>query len=210
MTTVRQTLSHYRNKLKIKALRLNCERPFPDYLIPFILGKKDVLVADLGAGPFSLVGTVLDGVKIRVIASDMLADEYNKMISDDGIIQIVPIEKQNMEKLTYADSIFDIVHCVNALDHSCFPKMAIQEMHRICKPDGAIYLRHFPEVGLRHGYRGLHQWNISLNRDCKIWNGTESYSLSKICDGFSNYMVNGMIVSTLVKNGSKYNYPCSE
>lgn len=50
------------------------------------------------------------------------------------------IEKQDMEKLTYPDDSFEIVTCINALDHTKNPRAAIEEMIRICKPGGFIYI----------------------------------------------------------------------
>ena len=43
------------------------------------------------------------------------------------------VDLQNMEKLTYPDDSFDIVVCVNALDHTKDPKSAIKEMIRVSR-----------------------------------------------------------------------------
>jgi ubiquinone/menaquinone biosynthesis C-methylase UbiE len=45
-----------------------------------------------------------------------------------------------MEKLTYPDNYFDIVHCSNALDHTHNALPAVKEMIRVCKPGGWIYI----------------------------------------------------------------------
>jgi ubiquinone/menaquinone biosynthesis C-methylase UbiE len=159
-------------------MELNRPRPFPPHLEPMLNGSHEVVVADLGAGPFSLVGTVHDTVKVRVVASDLLADEFNEMLAHAGIVPVVPVEKQDMERLTYDDESFDIVHCVNALDHVEDPRLALEEMHRVCKPGGSIYLKHFKNTGEANGYGGFHRWNISivdLIGRCLIWNRETTY-----------------------------------
>jgi SAM-dependent methyltransferase len=43
------------------------------------------------------------------------------------------VETQDMEKLSYPDDSFDLVVCVNALDHTKNPEAAIKEMIRVSK-----------------------------------------------------------------------------
>lgn len=43
------------------------------------------------------------------------------------------VEIQDMEKMTYPDDYFDLVVCVNALDHTPDAKSAIKEMKRVGK-----------------------------------------------------------------------------
>ncbi len=43
------------------------------------------------------------------------------------------VEVQDMEKLTYPDNTFDLVVCVNALDHTQNAMVAIDEMIRVSK-----------------------------------------------------------------------------
>lgn len=134
------------------------------YLRPLFVGKTEVVIADLGCGAVSLIGSRWPDTKVTVVASDLLADEYKRIGGFD-------IEKQDMERLTYEDNSFDIVHCSNALDHCFDPRAAIKEMIRVCKPGGWIYLRHFRNVGQLERYEGLHRWNIEPlpNRDCVFW-----------------------------------------
>ena len=53
----------------------------------------------------------------QIVASDLLADEYNEIWKSTNRVILNPVTKQDMEALTYPDNSFDIVHCVNALDH---------------------------------------------------------------------------------------------
>ncbi len=112
--------------------------PLVDYLIPFIGDKKDVKIADIGSGPFSRTGQLLDGVKVEVYPMDQSNFDY--FWEKYKTKNIFPIEVQNMEKLTYPDNYFDIVHCVNALDHTHDALAALKEMIRVCKPGGWVYI----------------------------------------------------------------------
>jgi len=169
--------------------------------------KKEISIADVGAGMFSTTGNTWPGVKIKVHPSDFLADEYMEVLEKFNIKPLFPIEEQVMEQLTYRDNSFDIVHCVNALDHVDNPYKAVEEMYRVCKPGGWIYLRHYFNTASKQKYRGMHHWNISMtiNYDC-IFMGKEKYFLLSTCvPGFKNVSKKeadekvSMIVSTLQK-----------
>lgn len=180
------TLRFYRVKLPWKAGRFNRKLYLPEYFGPMIGNKKGLKIADLGAGMFCTIGSLWKTAKIKVYPSDTLADEFNQMLKDRKITPLIPVEKQNMESLTYPDGFFDIIHCVNALDHTIDPIKAIEEMYRVCKPGGYIYLRHFVDVGEYEEYSGLHIWNININdhKDCVIWNREKKILLSDYIDGF--------------------------
>lgn len=169
------------------------------YFKELIEDKKEVKIADIGSGAISVTGYEWDDVKINLFPSDFLADEYKKLYDEFKIYPKVPIEKQDMAKLTYEDNSFDIVHCRNALDHCFDPYNSIKEMIRICKPGGWIYLEHFAHVGKMSGYKGLHQWNIdggckneivswgNLDKkcdDCILWKKERKFLLSEIAKGF--------------------------
>lgn len=174
-------LIFYRSKLSWKNRQFNHAFPLAPYFDEMIGNKRDVMIADLGAGMFSTTGSTHHSATVHLYPSDMLADEFNKMIKDhkDNIIPVIPVEKEDMLALTYLDDLFDIVHCANALDHCLDPLKAIKEMYRVCKPGGWIYLRHFENVAQYEGHKGMHQWNLCKEGDsCKIWNDENSFLLS--------------------------------
>lgn len=185
------TVRFYRKTLSRRVRTLNHIRPIQDYFIPMIGNKKEAYIADLGCGPFTTIGTQYKDVIIYVVASDLFADEYFEMITEIQITPIVPVQKQDMEHLTYDDSTFDIVHCRNALDHSDDPKTAILEMIRVSKE--WVYLKHFINTGERHGYRGSHKWNISL--DGRVWNEKEGFNLVDF--GFRISTKKNMVIARL-------------
>ena len=199
------TLHHYKKTLVAKSQAFNRVFLLHDYFEPLIGDKKEVKIVDIGSGMFSTTGSLWRGVKVDIYPSDELADEYMKVLKEQNITPLFPIEKQNMEKLTYPDNTFDIVHSVNALDHCVDPYKAIKEMYRVCKPGGWIYLRHYFNTAIHQKYRGLHKWNIimTINYDCVFWGELGAFLLSDCVPGFKNESKkeNGekinMVVSTL-------------
>jgi len=188
------TLQHYSRRWLGRRQVEKFSTPFKiqKYFNPMLKGHKQVVIADIGSGPFPLVGTIHPTVEIKLIPSDILADEFKRMVTDANITLFIPVEKQDAENLTYSDDLFDIIHCVNALDHMENPRKALMEMHRICKPGGWVYLKHFKNMGERKGYRGNHGWNISGGR---VWDQHGSFLLSDILPGIKTTPSHTMTIS---------------
>jgi SAM-dependent methyltransferase len=132
-----------------------------DELLPFIEGKKEVKIADIGSGPVSSIGSYLPGVKVEVYPSDTQDftswwQKRREWWKDDDLKPYIPVEVQNMEKLTYPNNYFDIVWCHNALDHTRNAEIAVKEFKRVCKKGGWIYIMCSLNQ-LDTGY--LHFWN---------------------------------------------------
>ena len=201
-----RNLRFWRGRLPAKAKSFNFAFPLPDYFGPMIGKKKEVTIADLGAGVISTTGSTWKGVKVNLYPSDIWADEYAEMYKAYLIKPLIPVMKQDMEDLTYEDESFDIVHCANALDHSVDPFKSLMEMYRICKPGGWIYLRHYPNSGKKERYSMQHQWNIQKEgEDCLFWNYRRKFLLSACVKGFKTVKKRELsnepvtIVSTLHK-----------
>jgi SAM-dependent methyltransferase len=183
----RNALRYYQKKNRRKLRAFNHDFPFPEYFRELIGDKKSISVADIGAGAIPTTGNLWPGVVVTIVASDLLADEYNEMWQADHRVILNPVTKQDMEHLTYPDNSFDIVHCVNALDHCENPRAAIAEMIRVCRLGGWVYLRHVPNEGEHQRYAGFHQWNIDKKApeedlredDCVIWNQESHFLLSE-------------------------------
>jgi SAM-dependent methyltransferase len=157
---------------------------------------------------FCTIGSLWKGAKVQVYASDILANEYNRILKEKGIKPVVPVTREDMESLSYANDFFDIVYCVNALDHAVNPIGAIQEMYRVVKPGGWIYLKCFVNVGEKENYVGMHMWNVKLdgNNNLIIWNKEKSFSVNELFPGFKSskevqpgHEDDEMIISTLQK-----------
>lgn len=145
--------------------------PLVDYLIPFIGDKKEVKIADIGSGPFSRTGQLLEGVKVEVYPMDQSNFDY--FWERYNTKTMFPIEVQNMEKLTYEDDFFDIVHCVNALDHTPNALPALKEMIRVCKPGGWIYIECALVQRSTRGHR--HFWDAEV--DGSFTSKTDTFNL---------------------------------
>ena len=156
----RTTLRFYRMRFAKKLAQFNRETELPDYFGPMIGDKKEVAIAELAAGPICTIGHSWKDVKVNLYASDILKNEYDALWKEHNATPIIPVEYQDMENLTYPDNFFDIVHCINALDHTLHPQKALKEMLMVCKPGGWIYLRHLPDQ--KTECRGMHAWDANM------------------------------------------------
>ncbi len=156
----KNTVRFYRAKFRSKLAQFNHPAELPDYFAPMIGDKKEVVMAELAAGPVCTIGNSWKDTQVSIYASDILQNEYAPLWKKYNATPVVPVEYQDMEHLTYPDGFFDIVHCVNALDHTLDARQALKEMLRVCKKCGWIYLRHFPNQ--RSKLRGMHAWNIDM------------------------------------------------
>ena len=137
------------------ALESNQFLPLVDYLIPLVEDKKEIKIVDIGSGPFPRTGQYLEGVNVEVHNCDK--QDFSGFWRDLGEVPLFPIEQHNMERLSYRDDYFDIVHCVNALDHTIDALAALKEMIRVCKPDGWVYIDCNLDQLTTH--RGKHYWD---------------------------------------------------
>lgn len=144
---------HYRRKIRQLVYEYNRPFPLPFYFDRFLSRRNSVKIADIGSGPICTLGNIWSNTIIKIYASDLRAKAYNKLVNSLNCKPITPIEYQDMENLTYPDDFFDVVHCVNALDHTPNAQKALKEMYRVCKSGGFIYLRHF------HSQRRVHKGN---------------------------------------------------
>ncbi len=179
MADINRTAYFYRHKFKGKETLFNKPGLLPSYFKELIGDKKEVRIAELGSGPVNTIGNEWPGVAVTVIASDILWPEYQKFWKEKS--PIVSIEYQDMEKLTYQDESFDIVHCRNALDHTPNFFKALEEMKRVCKVGGWIYLAHAPGQKTRYG--GMHSVDF------------ETIKLP----GFTSEIKDGLIINTWQK-----------
>lgn len=161
---------HHHETTQGRIKRYNQPLPLIDYLMPFVGDKKEIKIADIGAGYITTIGTYLPGVELKIYHSDKT--DFKDFWEKRGITPINSVEIQNMEKLTYADDFFDIVHCKNALDHTRNAKEAVKEMIRVCKPGGWVYIDCSLDQQLTGGH---HYWNAK--QDGIITNDRETFDL---------------------------------
>ncbi|MDX9751438.1 MAG: methyltransferase domain-containing protein [Flavobacteriales bacterium] len=121
-------------------------------------------VLDVGSGPFSRMGKVMEGRKLELTAVDPLADHYARLFAKHGIMPPVPPRAVAGEELTqvFPRDHFHLAHANNCLDHAYDPVRAIEEMVAVVRPGGKVYLRHDVNVATGADWVGLHQWNFDL------------------------------------------------
>ena len=144
-----------------------------DDALAALLPPDNARVLDVGAGPLTVLGKRRAGKPIDIVAVDALAEAYDAIMAEVGVVPPVRTLKCDAEKLSamFADGGFDLAHSQNALDHSYDPMRAIAEMLRAVKRGGYAYLRHNRNEAENEGYRGLHQWNFDLREGrFVIWN----------------------------------------
>ncbi|RJR26974.1 methyltransferase domain-containing protein [candidate division WWE3 bacterium] len=172
-------------------------------------GRKRATIANLGAGPVCLIGNWRRDIKVNIVSSDILADEYAKIRKELDLNPQYIVEKEDMENLSYGDNSFDIVYCANALDRTKNPRKALMEMFRLCKPDGYVYLRHIVDNDYRHLDKSPYKWKIELieSVDCRFSNYTseqngEGFLLSEVYQGFKSKVeltAKGVLITSYVQ-----------
>lgn len=164
-------------KLKSKAEYFNRPLPLSDHFIPLIGDKREVRIVDIGSGPYPITGQHLVGVRIEIHYCDNHdPTDFWTMVEQTPMF---PIEYQDMEKLTYPDNSFDIVNCVNALDHTRDALSALKEMLRVVKPGGWIYID--CALDQHTSQRKRHYWDAK--EDGTFVNETDKFDLKDF--GFS-------------------------
>lgn len=156
------------NKRRIK--EFNRPLPLVDYLVPYTHGKKDIKIADIGSGPYSIIGSYLPGVDLKIYHSDR--HDFKEYWEKYNHTPVISVEYQHMENLTYPDGFFDIVHCCNALDHTKKAKEAVKELIRVCKAGGYVYIIcNLDQLSTGH----KHYWNAK--EDGVFTNNVETFDL---------------------------------
>lgn len=155
-----------------------------EFAYPEIVAGRDLLkVLDVGSGPISGLGNIVDGVSIELSACDPLAFAYRDMLIRAGINPYVVTDFALTEKLcdTYQKNSFDIVNMTNALDHAINPLLGVFNMLAVCKKGGLVVLHHRENEAEFEHYVGLHQWNISEDSgNLLFWNQTNRINVTSI------------------------------
>jgi SAM-dependent methyltransferase len=147
-------------------------------------------VLDVGSGPLSTVGIVAGEIKVTLSGADPLAADYLKMLKDIGIEPNCKLFSCTGEELiaNFGAASFDLVACVNAMDHSEDPIEVFRQMAEVCKPGGYLYLYHAEDEGYHERYHGMHQWNFSMQRGKPVLNdGRRSFHLLDAAPNTSLY-----------------------
>ncbi len=107
------------------------------YRKAFNLDKIDFsgkIIGDIGCGPFG--GVFCDVNDIEVIPVDILYEEYNKM----GYSSRKIVYGDLNERLPFEDNFFDYIICTNAIDHIKDVKKGFDEIWRVLKKEGIVFV----------------------------------------------------------------------
>lgn len=123
---------------------------------------KKLHLLEVGCGPVSSLAWGVDKKLFKITAIDPLADIYLKLLKKNNINHPVKPKKatgENMIKL-FPRNHFDIVYSRNALDHTDSAILTFQNMVKLCKKEGIIFVEGKIREGSRRKWKGLHQHDL--------------------------------------------------
>lgn len=131
------------------------------------IGNHSIEILDVGSGPQTFIGKVLEGKSLTIYATDPLANEYIEIMKRHNIEPLIaPLNIQAEELLKYFNSQkFDLVIARNSLDHAFDPIKAIENMFEIVKIDCFVYIITRENEAITQNYSGLHQWNFCIENN---------------------------------------------
>lgn len=144
---------------------------------------ETVSILDVGAGPFTFVGRTSPRWKIDIVAVDPLAEGYDVILAQHGVIPPVRTRTVAAEDLSKSFPVnsFDLVTARNCLDHVLDPVRALRQMLHVAKPGASIHLQHMTDEAERNLYAGMHQWNFRLrDGDFIIAGATEETNVTAL------------------------------
>lgn len=146
------------------------------------IAADPVRILEVGAGPIASVRFSHPKRRLQITATDVLAEEYNRILHRRRITPPIRTIYADAERLTtqFGANAFDLVYAANCIDHMRDPLTAIQEMVSVVRPGGYVVMDHMIDEGAHQDYAGLHQWNLRAeNGRLILWNRTQRYDLTK-------------------------------
>lgn len=187
---VREELEYWKKVLATKGLEwpdayrelLAPDTPLQSELTELLQPTQDreLRLLDIGAGPLTVLGKTMPGRSLSIVATDALAEEYDKLLNYYGVQPPVRTIECPGEQLLerFSRNYFHLVYARNCLDHSIDPLSIIRIAIQLTRPDGCVVLHHWPCEAERAGYAGLHQWNFDFRRGkTLLWRPGTRYHL---------------------------------
>ncbi|MBY0404437.1 MAG: methyltransferase domain-containing protein, partial [Cyanobacteria bacterium] len=133
------------------------------------LGRKPK-VLDVGSGPVSIFGYGVQNNLIDLNAVDPLATQYIEVLDKLGYSLKHSLIKGFGEELSvlFGSDAFDLVWTENAIDHSISPSKVLEEMVKVVRPGGYVFLKCWTREGTFEEWSGLHQHDIYLNENLEL------------------------------------------
>ena len=140
-------------------------------------------VLEIGAGPLSRVGYVMDGEPVRLTSIDSMALYHQRLLDHHGFVAPQRSVQMDPERLRQGmpDQVFDLVVLREAL-HRCWnPAQALGCAFDMLRPGGRLLISGQENIGATTGYFAFHQWNLTAeDDDLIVWRPGCSLSVREI------------------------------
>ena len=155
---------------------------------PFIehVAQDEVAILDVGAGPLTALGKRHPAKRLRIVATDLLAEQYAALLRKHQIDPPVATVFADVERLSeqFEANTFDLIVARNCIDHVSSPLDAIRQMLTVVKQGGYVALFHTENEAERQKYEQLHQWNFIFDYgDFVIRGKNQTFNVSKMLAG---------------------------
>jgi ubiquinone/menaquinone biosynthesis C-methylase UbiE len=156
---------------------------------PPLPAQETMQLLDVGSGPFSTLGVAKPDSRTEIVATDALADIYNRLLDQVGLLAYPRIRPVKAEELSHVFGVetFHLVQCANALDHCEEPAKAFAEIVAVCRPGGLVRIVSFENEGQAQNYQGLHHWNLRAD-DAGLWLSDRKSRSSNLFEPFRRTM----------------------
>ena len=97
--------------------------------LSFLVAKESLQLGSLDTlhvAPETCIGPWLQSESRTYVSIDLYARAMRKM---------------DLRRLEFEDESFSLIWCSNVLEHIAEDNLAIEEMHRVCRPDGLVFIQ---------------------------------------------------------------------
>lgn len=159
----------------------------PETLVWFGLDAPafdDAVAMDLGCGPRGVLAGFRHGNKIFV---DSLLHEYRKL----GLVQPetgAGYVTGEGERLPFKNASVNLVLCTNALDHMQRPVQVVEDIHRVLKPGGQLFVQVFYFERLLLGPGSGHPFDFTYRDVKQLLKGFRTVKEINSLDGYTGLL----------------------
>jgi len=186
------------------------DKSFVDHVARLIGEGTPGRALDLGCGPGQI--TIMMARRwpdMRFVGLDAAASMLEQARKDAAAAgvecdwEVIRVGPEGDGRLPYEDATFDLVTCNSVMHHLADPLQALNEMARICKPNGAVLIRdlmrppaplyelHCRVFGRHYGGEMLRLYRASVKAAYTAEEMQEMLDASKLGDGRSRVFKRG-------------------